>query len=48
MLILKNYRPDLIDFAEIKKASPSQRMEIVFRVAEKELGIPKLLDVEGK
>ncbi|XP_065668233.1 dystonin isoform X8 [Hydra vulgaris] len=44
--LLHRHRPDLIDYAEIKNASPPQRMEIIFQIAEKELGIPKLLDVE--
>ena len=41
-------RPDLVDFSKLNKASPDQNLEYSFHVAEKELGVPRLLDVEGK
>lgn len=42
-----NYRPDLVDFSKLSKSSPEQNLEYSFHVAEKELGVPRLLDVEG-
>ncbi|KAJ7387768.1 hypothetical protein OS493_001111 [Desmophyllum pertusum] len=46
--IIHRYRPDLVDFSKLSKASPEQNLEYSFHVAEKELGVPRLLDVEGK
>ena len=45
---LSNDRPDLVDFSKLSKATPEQNLEYSFHVAEKELGVPRLLDVEGK
>ena len=47
-LFFSNNRPDLVDFSKLNKASPDQNLEYSFHVAEKELGVPRLLDVEGK
>lgn len=47
-MFLPNDRPDLVDFSKLNKASPDQNLEYSFHVAEKELGVPRLLDVEGK
>ena len=47
-IFLPNNRPDLVDFSKLNKASPDQNLEYSFHVAEKELGVPRLLDVEGK
>ena len=41
-------RPDLVDFSKLNKATPESNMEYAFHVAETELGVPRLLDVEGK
>ena len=47
-IFLSNDRPDLVDFSKLNKASPDQNLEYSFHVAEKELGVPRLLDVEGE
>ena len=46
-VVLFYNRPDLVDFSKLSKSSPEQNLEYSFHVAEKELGVPRLLDVEG-
>jgi len=41
------YRPDLINYDELKATQPLSNLNIAFDVAEKELGIARLLDAEG-
>jgi len=41
------YRPDLINYDELKATQPLANLNIAFDVAEKELGIARLLDAEG-
>ncbi|XP_031572680.1 alpha-actinin-like protein 1 [Actinia tenebrosa] len=43
-LIHRN-RPDLINFEELSKEEPRKNLELAFAVAERELGIPPLVDV---
>ena len=42
------FRPDLIEFDKMTKADPIKNLNTAFEVAESELGIPQLLDPEGK
>ncbi|EDO37708.1 predicted protein [Nematostella vectensis] len=44
--IIHRYRPDLVDFSKLSKTSPEANIEYAFHVAEKELNVPRLLDVE--
>eukprot|EP00118_Oscarella_pearsei_P018140 m.184464 g.184464 ORF g.184464 m.184464 type:complete len:3710 (+) comp39319_c1_seq2:34-11163(+) len=44
--IIHKHRPDLIDFASLKKCNPEQSLNLAFDVAEQELGIARLLDAE--
>lgn len=50
LLMIDNcyFRPDLVDFTKLNKSTPDQNLEYSFHVAEKELGVPRLLDVEGE
>ena len=41
------FRPELINYEMMVHASPSVRLENAFNIAEKELGVHRLLDVEG-
>ena len=42
-----SYRADLIDFESLEPENIVDNLNNAFDVAEKELGIPKLLDTEG-
>ena len=41
------YRADLVDFDSLEPENIADNLNNAFDVAEKELGIPKLLDTEG-
>lgn len=44
--LLDIHRPDLIDYDALDKADHRGNMQMAFDIAHKEIGIPKLLDVE--
>jgi hypothetical protein len=44
--LIHKHRPDLIDFQQCLNSSNKENLETAFSVADKELGIPRLLDVE--
>lgn len=44
--LIHRHRPDLLDFNALDKAQKSKNVELAFSIAEKHLGIPRLLDVE--
>lgn len=41
-------RPDLIDWRNIRSRVARERLETAFHVAEREYGVTRLLDPEGK
>lgn len=47
LAILYALRPDLVDLSKARTRSNKQNLEEAFRVAERELGIPRLLDPNG-
>jgi hypothetical protein len=44
--LLDIHRPDLIDYDSLNKADHRGNMQLAFDIAHREIGIPKLLDVE--
>ena len=44
--LIHRYRPDLIDFAKLEPRDWVGNCNLAFRVAEQELGIPALLEVD--
>lgn len=42
------FRSDLIDFDNLKRSNAHYNLQNAFNVAEKELGLTKLLDPEGE
>lgn len=47
-LSISLFRPDLIDFENLKRSNAHYNLQNAFNVAEKELGLTKLLDPEGE
>lgn len=46
--IIHRNRPDLVDWRTVNKQRARERMETAFYVVEKEYGVTRLLDPEGK
>jgi Ca2+-binding EF-hand superfamily protein len=44
--LIHRHRPDLIDYDSLESKNDAENLELAFDVAQKELGIPRLLDVE--
>eukprot|EP01095_Lingulamoeba_sp_RSL-Kostka_P016996 TRINITY_DN85_c0_g1_i2.p1 TRINITY_DN85_c0_g1~~TRINITY_DN85_c0_g1_i2.p1 ORF type:complete len:1520 (-),score=772.40 TRINITY_DN85_c0_g1_i2:137-4696(-) len=44
--LIHAHRPDLLDFDSLNKENAAENLELAFDIAEKELGIPRLLDIE--
>eukprot|EP00727_Mastigamoeba_balamuthi_P000781 m51a1_g1070 putative alpha actinin (1100) ;mRNA; r:849859-853784 len=44
--LLHAHRPGCLDYAALDKANARQNLELAFSIAEQQLGIPRLLDVE--
>jgi len=44
--VIHRHRPDLIDYTYVRNLSPEARMEYLFKVAERDLGVITLLDPE--
>jgi len=44
--IIHKHKPNLIDFDSLSKNNAKENLELAFRVAEKEIGIPRMLDPE--
>ena len=44
---IRMHRPDLIDYEQLKSTQPITNLNNAFDVAERELGIARLLDAEG-
>lgn len=48
LAILYALRPDLVDLSKARTRSNKQNLEEAFRIAERELRIPRLLDPDGE
>ena len=45
---LSIFRPDLVDFGKVRRQTARQNLNMAFHLAERELGVTRLLDAEGK
>jgi len=43
--IISKYKPELVDFKSLQKENVTENLETAFSIAERELGIPRLLDI---
>lgn len=48
LAVIHALRPDLIDMTSVKQRSNKDNLREAFRIAERELKIPQLLEPEGK
>lgn len=48
LAVIHALRPDLVDMRSMKQRSNKDNLKEAFRIAERELKIPKLLEPEGK
>lgn len=48
LAILYALRPDVVDLSQARTRSNKQNLEEAFRIAEKELRIPRLLEPDGE
>lgn len=46
--LIHSHRPDLFDFNTLAHGKPVDNLNNAFDLAQRELGIPRLLDAEGK
>lgn len=46
--LLHRNRPDLLDWRKARSDRPRERLENAFNIVEKEYGVTRLLDPEGK
>lgn len=46
--LLSDHRPDLVDWRNVKSKNVRERLESAFYIAEREYGVTRLLDPEGK
>jgi len=46
--LIHGLRPELVDMARLSSNTTRANLEYAFNAAEKHLGIPRLLDVEGR
>ncbi|XP_026085186.1 spectrin beta chain, erythrocytic-like isoform X1 [Carassius auratus] len=44
--LIHKHRPDLVDYGNLKRSNPTHNLQQAFNVAEKNLGVTKLLDPE--
>lgn len=47
-MLIFSFRPDLIDWRNIRSRVARERLETAFHVAEREYGVTRLLDPEGE
>lgn len=45
--LIHSERPDLIQYQNLNRGDRLKNLETAFNIAEKELGIPKLIEAEG-
>lgn len=43
-----NFRPDLLDWKSVESKRIRERIDLAFHIMEKEFGVTRLLDPEGK
>jgi nesprin-1 len=45
--LIHSIRPDIVDLRRVTRMDVRERLENAFTIAEKYLGIPRLIDAEG-
>ena len=47
-ICIRFYRPDLVDWKKVERRQVRERIDLAFHIMEKEYGVTRLLDPEGK
>ena len=43
-----NFRPDLLDWRQVERRDVRERIDLAFHIMDREYGVTRLLDPEGK
>ena len=46
--LLAYFRPDLVDWRQVERRQVRERIDLAFHVMDKEYGVTRLLDPEGR
>lgn len=48
IVAVSSFRPDLVDWKKVERRQVRERIDLAFHVMDREYGVTRLLDPEGK